>query len=488
MKSRLFSSFLFSSALFAASSADAAVLFTETMGTVGGTTAIATHETNNGFDNDAFTMADGAAANPADVRNTNASTGYTGASGFANIFFTAATQRGFSIADIPTTGFENLELSFGYRKESASANTTFQVEFSTNGLAGPWIAINHTATLPAANAPTGWYLLGPLAVPAGANDQANLTIRWVKTDTSNSMRIDDVVLSGLALGANVPPALTNRIQLPAQPTSSTPLSFSVDASDTDGTIASVTLFYLVEPAATPSGVFTSAAMSLSAGNTYTVAPAALASVATGNNVFYYFEATDDDADTTQLGSAASPFSVYVNDSRPAAGAFVINEICHTQAAPQPSATDWIEFHNPTATAIDVSYFTFIDSNPGNPRFTFPFGTIIPADGFIVTAQQGGGFTSFSPWNAVTPVGFFNFGLGGSGDSVIVSDDAGVEYDRVDYTNAAPWPLGNLGTSIELTNPLVDNNDGANWTGGPVNGTPGAQNSTVSVSDWFLLVD
>lgn len=37
----------------------AATIFTESMGTVGGTTSLAAHESANGFDNDTYTMTQG---------------------------------------------------------------------------------------------------------------------------------------------------------------------------------------------------------------------------------------------------------------------------------------------------------------------------------------------------------------------------------------------------------------------------------------------
>ncbi|MFZ4613808.1 MAG: hypothetical protein ACOYNH_09015, partial [Bacteroidia bacterium] len=65
-------------------------IFTETMGTVGGTTTLVAHETANGYDNDSYTMTNGGLTNT-DLRSTNASTGYTNpnASGSANVFFAA---------------------------------------------------------------------------------------------------------------------------------------------------------------------------------------------------------------------------------------------------------------------------------------------------------------------------------------------------------------------------------------------------------------
>ena len=84
-------------------------IFNETMGTVGGTTTIAAHETANGYDNDSYTMTSGAATTPADLRATSPSGVYAGASGAANVFFTTTSgQYGFAIEGINASTFTTL--------------------------------------------------------------------------------------------------------------------------------------------------------------------------------------------------------------------------------------------------------------------------------------------------------------------------------------------------------------------------------------------
>jgi hypothetical protein len=167
-------------------------IFTESMGTVGTTTTIANHEAANGFDNDAYTMSSAGAANAADIRATSASSGYTGASGVANVWFpSTAGEYGFGIAGIDASGYGALSLSFGYRKESASANATFVVEYSTDG--STWTPVT-VSGLPAAGASTGWYLISGVELPPAAAS-ATLSLRWVKSG-SVAMRLDDVKLEG----------------------------------------------------------------------------------------------------------------------------------------------------------------------------------------------------------------------------------------------------------------------------------------------------
>jgi hypothetical protein len=87
-------------------------IFTETMGTVSATTTIAAHETNDGFNNDGYTM-----SGTADLRNTTISTGYTNASASANVFFTSTVGIYLMIEGINTTNYTDLTLSLGHYKK-----------------------------------------------------------------------------------------------------------------------------------------------------------------------------------------------------------------------------------------------------------------------------------------------------------------------------------------------------------------------------------
>lgn len=185
----LISGFFCAPTLFAQSP----VITKETMGTVAATTAITAHETANGFVNTALTMTNGGAAASADLRATSVSTTaptYTGASGSANVFFSGTGTPGFAIEGIDASAFTNLQLQFGYRKESATVLPTLAVEY-WNGSA--WVAVSYTFNETTTTA-VGWYLSPVIALPAAAQI-AGLKVRWVKSGTQ-SVRIDDVTLTG----------------------------------------------------------------------------------------------------------------------------------------------------------------------------------------------------------------------------------------------------------------------------------------------------
>lgn len=180
------------------------VIFSESMGTVSVNTSIATHETNDGFDNDDLTF-----SGTVDLRATTPSTGYTGASGGANVFMTNVVGREFRIDGISTLGFtsDQLGLSFGaYKSINASNMTEMVVEFSTNGT--DWTQLSFPAQ-PTGTGTATWRLVtisNPELIPISDT----LSLRWRQTSSTASLnfRIDDitmipeptaVLLSGLGL-------------------------------------------------------------------------------------------------------------------------------------------------------------------------------------------------------------------------------------------------------------------------------------------------
>ncbi|MBL0105603.1 MAG: PKD domain-containing protein [Bacteroidetes bacterium] len=157
----------------------------EDMGVVTATTAISAHETNDGFTNVNLTM-----SGTADVRVTVPSTGYTNASGGANVFFTNTAGRNFIISGINTTGYSNLKLSFGLLKASnTTTGSELSLQVSTDGTNYTNLVI---PALPISN--TSWnYVTATGTIPA----VPNLRIKFTQTASIAGVqfRIDDLLLS-----------------------------------------------------------------------------------------------------------------------------------------------------------------------------------------------------------------------------------------------------------------------------------------------------
>lgn len=230
MKNEKLKLILFLSLLLISSSLIAqTTIFTESMGSVTGTTTIATHEANNGFDNDDFTMTNGGATKDADIRNTDPSTGYSGASGLANVYFSSGGEPGFAIEGINAFGYTNLKVQFGYRKENSQQLPTLQLDY-WNGT--EYVNVPFTFN-EASNAPVGWYLSPVIDLPFAAQ-RNDLRLRWIKT-RANSTRIDDVVLTGTqATILNVTPDTLSGFAYIFGNGPSTSQSFVLSGVDLDG--------------------------------------------------------------------------------------------------------------------------------------------------------------------------------------------------------------------------------------------------------------
>jgi hypothetical protein len=153
---------------------------------------------------------------------------------------------------------------------------------------------------------------------------------------------------------------------------------------------------------------------------------------------------------------------------------VINEINYnSDAAFDPG--DWVELYNPHPYDLNITGWVFKDEDDLHD-YTFPFGTTIPAEGYLVLAADTNAFDSLFPAvdNYTGPMGF---GLSGNGELIRLYDNEGTIIDTVLYDDVDPWPTepdGN-GPTLELINPAWDNALAESWSASDLNGTPGAQN-------------
>lgn len=168
----------------------------ETFGTVPGTTSIAAHEAANGF------VINGAAySGTADLRSTTVSTGYPGASGGANVFFTNSGTASLIITGLtPNASCSSITLTFGIQKNiNADDGANFQIQYSTNG-GGAWTSAG-TITLPTGAGTTGWYQRSVSGIPGNANA---FQFRNLNTTGSASNRLDDLQIIGDGSGCVLP--------------------------------------------------------------------------------------------------------------------------------------------------------------------------------------------------------------------------------------------------------------------------------------------
>jgi hypothetical protein len=107
-----------------------------------------------------------------------------------------------AVLQISTLTYSNITVSFGLRKSSTSydANATYSLEWSTDNISYTPIAYSEPVA-------SNWGLASGagLTLPAGANNQPNLYLRYTfnRTGTGSNYKIDDVKVTS---GASVTPA------------------------------------------------------------------------------------------------------------------------------------------------------------------------------------------------------------------------------------------------------------------------------------------
>jgi len=151
---------------------------------------------------------------------------------------------------------------------------------------------------------------------------------------------------------------------------------------------------------------------------------------------------------------------------------VITEI-NFNSAPEADSDDWIELHNRTGAAIDLTGWQFSDG--AGHAYAFPPDTVLWPESYLVLCRDRIKFKTVHP-HVKNLLGNFAFGLGSEGESVRVLDAQNKVVDRVDYASVAPWPANAQGTgyTIELMDISSDNNLGENWLAVSLLGTPGTR--------------
>lgn len=157
---------------------------------------------------------------------------------------------------------------------------------------------------------------------------------------------------------------------------------------------------------------------------------------------------------------------------------VINEI-HFDPEDSSDRSEFIELFNPGASPIDLSDWEFTNGI----KFTIPAGTTLDGNSYLVIAQDPAalsakfGIASLGPWSGR---------LDGEGEEVIFQDSSGEVIDQVEYKVGFPWPTGSGGdgSSMELLNPLLDNDLGSSWRASlPPDDLPGAILLPLASDGW-----
>lgn len=177
------------------------------------------------------------------------------------------------------------------------------------------------------------------------------------------------------------------------------------------------------------------------------------------------------------GSRADMGAFYLNKTAETTP-IVINEISYNQPA-DFNTDDWVELFNPNNQTVDISGWVFKDESDDHV-FTFPNGTTIAPNGFLVVCEDTNKFRQLFP--TVQPIlGNTGFGLSGSGELVRLFNASGDIVDSLTYDDTEPWPTqadGN-GPTLELISASLDNALAQSWKPSTnTGGTPGKANSNT----------
>lgn len=134
--------------------------------------------------------------------------------------------------------------------------------------------------------------------------------------------------------------------------------------------------------------------------------------------------------------------------------------------------NWIELHNVTGSAVNLSGWQITDANISNV-YTVPNNVSIPANGYLVVTDDTVKFKSQFP--AVTNfIGELSFGLSNNSDQVNLYDFNGSLVFNMTYYDSFPWPKAadGYGRTLERVSPSNDPNLFGSWFAGCMGGSPG----------------
>lgn len=136
----------------------------------------------------------------------------------------------------------------------------------------------------------------------------------------------------------------------------------------------------------------------------------------------------------------------------------ITEISYNPPEAGTDSTEFIEIHNNTSSAIDLSNYTF----SAGVVHTFYAGETIAAGGYYVIAVDS--VAMLNTYGTVADAQWTSGGLSNGGEPIALKDAGGVLVDSLRYDDVNPWPTdadGN-GPSIVLCDLAADQEVGGSW--------------------------
>jgi hypothetical protein len=150
---------------------------------------------------------------------------------------------------------------------------------------------------------------------------------------------------------------------------------------------------------------------------------------------------------------------------------VFNEIQYHPAGDE-DRMEWIELHNTLIVPVDLSGWSLSDG----VSYTFPIGSVIPAEGYLVVAVSPDDLKAAT--GLTTVYGPYVGRLANSGERLRLQNNSGRIMDEIDYRDGGDWPAAPDGSGVSLAkiNPGKAGPAPDNWTWSrQIGGTPGRVN-------------
>ena len=181
-------------------------------------------------------------------------------------------------------------------------------------------------------------------------------------------------------------------------------------------------------------------------------------------------------DGARQWSPLSSFTPGQANAPPAVPEVVINELMYHPLSDAEEG-EYIELHNPTTSAVDLSGWRFVDE----VEYRFPEGSSILADGYLVVAKNAAYLTEHYPnLNEFNTLGDFSGSLSNNRGRVALErpdlievltetgetmqDTIWITVDEVIYHDGGRWGSWSDGggSSLELKDPRSNNRFASNW--------------------------
>lgn len=148
-----------------------------------------------------------------------------------------------------------------------------------------------------------------------------------------------------------------------------------------------------------------------------------------------------------------------------------------------SEFEFIEFKNTGDTDINLSQVSFVNGI----SYTFPTGTVINPDSFIVLASNS---QSFEQRYGFNPDGEYEGQFNNGGERITIETFVGDTLINFNYNDSDPWPVEADGLGYSLVsrtiNPVGDPDDAEYWTtSAEIHGSPGQDEINITILPVYI---